>query len=505
MLEVANQEAGDADRALPAQIRRVRQVTPDSVYVVTDRPHTACRRGDGGWEAPGCVVSVESGKVTVSGDGLSFVALRWRRPIPDDTLVLGDAWERSYGELQWRHPQPERTLPWYWLATSGGRTWGMGVRTRPGAMCSWTVAGDGVTLWLDVRSGGQPVLLGDRELAAATLVGVDGAARPYAMLAELCAAMSPDPLLPREPVVGCNNWYYAYGEGFGREAVVRDARTIAEYADGHEVLPYCVVDDGWTHHHGPWDTGFFDMAETAGEIKAAGARPGLWFRPLSQPATVAEDIARFRSWGYELIKHDFSSYDLFGRFAADTPATLATGETVFPDRTRTSAEQVVELYRTIAEAAGDALVIGCNTIGHLAAGLVQVQRTGDDTSGRQWERTRRMGVNTLAFRLPQHGRLFAVDADCVPCTPATDWSLNRQFLDLVARSGTALFVSVDPAARTDAADADLSRAVRLALDGGQEVEPLDWLTTTAPRRWRCGGQTLTYDWSQPWGAWPLTV
>ena len=118
-----------------------------------------------------------------------------------------------------------------------------------------------------------------------------------------------------------------------------------------------------------------------------------------------------------------------------------------------------------------------------------------------------MGVNTLAFRLAQHNRLFAVDADCVPCTPATDWALNRQFLDLIARSGTALFVSVDPAARTAGTDADLSAAVQTALDGGVPggVEPLDWQRTTAPRQWRAGGRTLVYDWSEPWGSWPLPV
>ena len=37
-------------------------------------------------------------------------------------------------------------------------------------------------------------------------------------------------------------------------------------------------------------------------------------------------------------------------------------------------------------------------------------RTGDDTSGRIWERTRRMGVNTLAFRLPQHNAFYHIDA-----------------------------------------------------------------------------------------------
>jgi len=59
-----------------------------------------------------------------------------------------------------------------------------------------------------------------------------------------------------------------------------------------------------------------------------------------------------------------------------------------------------------------------------------------------------MGVNTLAFRMAQHNRFFAADADCVPLTGGIPWELTRQWLDLVARSGTALFVSVDPAAIT---------------------------------------------------------
>ncbi|MFC4468601.1 hypothetical protein ACFPH6_29390 [Streptomyces xiangluensis] len=530
---------------------------PDAVHVIIEAdgdPRSATPAGPGRWTVPGAEVTarhqpdggLELTLAAPGPPGLSKVALRWRhhpggnRP----ALVLGDAWERSYGELQWRGIQPERPLPWYWLGTDPvvGTTAGFGVRTRAGALCCWTVDEDGTTLWLDVRSGGLPVLPGERELAAATVVGVaaDAGTTPYAALQALCAAMSPDPLLPEQPVVGCNNWYYAYGKDFGPDAVLRDAATIAEYAGDHPVRPFCVVDDGWTEGGGsapggPWDVGlpgvFDDMAGLAAGIAAQGARPGLWFRPLlsrvetegmrtdvgrpgripldpSSDATlaaVAADVARFRAWGFELIKHDFSTYDVFGRFHPDTPPEMAGPRQQLADRTRTTAEVLVALYRTIAEAAGDALVLGCNTVGHLAAGLVEVQRTGDDTSGRHWERTRRMGINTLAFRLAQHNRFYAVDADCVPCTPATEWALNRQFLDLVARSGTALFVSVDPAARTPQADADLTAAVRLALDGGQPggVEPLDWLATTTPRRWRTGDMNLAYSWSQPWGAWPL--
>ncbi|MFG2372181.1 hypothetical protein ACGFY9_11965 [Streptomyces sp. NPDC048504] len=68
-------------------------------------------------------------------------------------------------------------------------------------------------------------------------------------------------------------------------------------------------------------------------------------------------------------------------------------------------------------------------------------------------------------------------------------------------------MSVDPAARTARRDADLAVAVRLALDGGTPggVEPLDWLSTTAPRRRRSGAETLVYGWAGPWGATPLAV
>ena len=176
------------------------------------------------------------------------------------------------------------------------------------------------------------------------------------------------------------------------------------------------------------------------------------------------------------------------------------------DRTRTTAEVLVDFYRVIRGAAGDdGVVLGCNVVGHLAAGLVEAQRTGDDTSGLVWERTRRVGVNTLAFRLAQHGRFFAVDADCVPSTPATDWGKNRQFLDLIARSGTVLFVSVDPATRTQRVDADLAVALRLALDGGAPggVRPLDWLHTATPSRWEAGDRTVHYDWLADDGADPF--
>lgn len=478
--------------------------------------------------------------ITLASNGpLSRVVLRWSEPTPEGALILGDAWERSYGDLQWRHVQPERVLPWSFLVhdAAAGSTHGVGVRVRPSAFCAWTVDEAGFSLWIDVRNGGSPVLLGDRTLAAATVVSVDGGS-PYDTQRALNAAMCSDPLPVSDPIVGANNWYYAYGVGFGPEQVIRDAQTIVEYADGHAVRPYSVVDAGWSEGGvcpgGPWTHGvpglFDDLPALAASVKETGARPGIWMRPASlsfidDPSrlragpsrvnekpldltlpgnleTIGQDVARLVGWGFELVKHDFSTFDMFARWGPAMGLEMTEPGWSYADRSLTNAEILLGLYRTIRAAAGGAVVIGCNTVGHLAAGLVEVQRAGDDTSGREWERTRRMGVNTLAFRLAQHGSFFVVDADCVPCTPQTPWAKNRQFLDLVARSGTALFVSVDPASRTAETDADLRAAVRLALDGGDPggLEPVDWLRTTAPSRWLSGSETVSYDWLEPYGA-----
>ncbi|WP_422933293.1 hypothetical protein [Sinomonas sp. P47F7] len=489
--------------------------------------------------------------------GVTRVVLRWHRRIVGDTLVLGDAWERSYGDLQWQTMRPERPLPWTFLVheRSANSTWGAGVEVRGGALAFWTVDPHGFSLWLDVRSGDAPVEPGDRSIHAATVHAVFGTERPYAVQCQLASLMCSDPLLPEAPVAGANNFYYAYGKGFDAAAVVRDARIISELAGHHPVRPFGVVDDGWSadgtadghpSSSGPWNRPrtpqFGLMSELADAVRAEGARPGIWYRPLltkSPPAeglrravdgaysldithprslrTVAEDIARLVGWGFELVKHDFSTWDMFGRWGSAMGASV-TGRSWQPanepyagsswapyDRSMTNAEAIVRFYRTIRESAGDALIIGCNVIGHLAAGLTHVQRIGDDTSGLVWERTRRVGVNTLAFRLAQHGRLFVADADCVPSTHHTGWEKNRQFLDLVARSGTALFVSVDPSTRTSQVDEDLARALKLALDGGAPggVEPIDWLHTTTPERWRSGGQELVYDWLDPAGADPF--
>jgi alpha-galactosidase len=209
-------------------------------------------------------------------------------------------------------------------------------------------------------------------------------------------------------------------------------------------------------------------------------------------------------WGYEMIKHDFSTFDILGRWGFQTTDFLAEDGWHFYDRTKTSAEIVVNLYRVILESANGAKILGCNCIGHLCAGLVHANRTGDDTSGFEWERTRKMGINTLAFRLPQQKAFFGADADCVGIKGMFPWDSNRQWLDLLARSGTPLFVSCDPTVVTEEQKADLKAAYRLwnaCMDAGENyaLRPVDWMESASPRIYEWKNQNergrVRYTWT----------
>jgi alpha-galactosidase len=183
----------------------------------------------------------------------------------------------------------------------------------------------------------------------------------------------------------------------------------------------------------------------------------------------------------------------------------------FNDRSKTNAEIVNDLYAAIRKTAGDkTCIIGCNTIGHLAAGVFEANRTGDDVSGKNWQRTRRMGVNTLAFRLPQNRHFFVNDADCVPITHAIDWTLTRSWLDVVARSGTAMIISPEPGTISAEQRAALREAFHQVAHPATFAETTDWLHNTSPEDWSFTASnnkeiTRHYSWLGTKGGWPFEV
>lgn len=513
---------------------------PDEVRVASDGDERAAEPAGNRWRAGAAEVTADASpdgvRVALRSAGpVRWVRLRWRGATAAWRLVLGDHWERAYGDLAWAAPEGGRAHPWYFLASPSGApegpAHGYGVRTRPGAFCHWTVEPDGVTLHCDVRAGGAPVWLGDRALDVCHVVARQGAdgENAFAAARVFCALMCPGgPRRAGHVVYGFNDWYYAYGRNTP-DGLLADAALLGELTDGVANRPYCVVDDGWQTQTpkapgGQWASTrptFGPMADLAAKMKRENVRPGLWVRPLldelrtwpdawhlardgnvldpSRPEVldvVARDVRRVvGEWGYAFVKHDFTTFDALGRWGSKMDGQAAADGWAFGDATRTSAEILNALYDALRAAAGDAIVLGCNTVGHLSAGVFEISRIGDDTSGHEWERTVKMGVNALAFRAPHEGAFYAADADCVGLTDRIEWRRNGQWLDLAARSGTPLFVSADRKALGAEQRAALRDALRVASAPLPLGEPLDWMRTRTPTRWKLGADVVTYDWA----------
>lgn len=462
--------------------------------------------------------------LTAQTSKVKWIKLRWNNLSWDKNVrFLGDAWERGYGDMEWKGMNPNRFMPWYFCAKSEAKSVCYGVKVRPSAMCFWQVDSLGMTLFLDVRCGGSGVNLKGRVIKLADVIACEMRdCTSFEAMQEFCGQMCEDPILPKYPVYGSNNWYYAYGKSSESE-ILADCDYILNLTKDIENKPYMVIDDCWQEHHrlneyngGPWTKGnekFPDMKALAEKLVQKGVRPGIWVRlllnedeniknewrlshnncidPTNPEALnyIKEDIKRICNWGYTLIKHDFSTFDLFGKWGFQMSPLVTDDGWHFYDDSLTSAEVVKLLYKAILDASveasnGEALILGCNTIGHLGAGYMHINRTGDDTSGVDWERTRFMGVNTLAFRLPQHGKFYEIDADCVGIDGGISWSMNKQWADVLAQSGTPLFISVRPNILDETEKQELHEILKVASKQEHHVIPVDWEETTCPEHWQ---------------------
>lgn len=476
-------------------------------------------------------------RIAAPATELTHVRLRWLHAMDATVLCLGDHWERSYGDLAWRGVTPERPMPWYCAVHNGRRTDAYGIKTGAAAMCFWQVDPEGITLWLDVSNGGGGVVLGERTLAAATVVSREGreGESPLEALRAFCRQMCPKPRLPEGAVYGVNDWYTAYGKN-DEGMLLRMTDLVAELAPAAGVRPYTVVDMGWKDG----TANFHSMAAYAERVKKRGVRPGIWIRPLEAPegtevglllpdkrfgsrAERAKELAfdpthpdalervrqKFRQlaeWKFELVKHDFSSYDFLGQWGFEMGAQPTLPGWHPHDRSRTNAEILLDFYKELRGVLGEKIgILGCNTVGHLGAGIFELQRTGDDTSGRVWERTRRMGVNTLAYRLPQHGTFFGLDPDCVGITKEVPWAMNSQWLDVVAKSHTVLFISPEEGQVGAEQKEAIRRAFAEVTSNAKAAEPVDFLHDTTPERWKAAGKEKRYRWCGVDGALPFGV
>ena len=96
--------------------------------------------------------------------------------------------------------------------------------------------------------------------------------------------------------------------------------------------------------------------------------------------------------------------------------------------------------------------------------------------------------------MPQHNAFYAADADCVGITRQLDWNINRRWLDVLAKSGTPLFISIGDDAYTDEVKADITAAFKLAVSNETVSRPVDWMENMIPQVWDSAFGRDTYEW-----------
>ncbi len=470
--------------------------------------------------------------ITASKKAPEFVMLSFERPFSDKALIYGDTWERGYGDLCLKTAEKCTFMPWYFIAHEDEKNFCFGVKTGCNSMCYWTFDEKYVHLTLDIRCGCEAVVLSGSTIHAAQLAHLTIEGAFFDASVAFCKNMCDMPRMPESPIYGGNDWYCNYGNN-SHENILRNAEFISDCAGDSAHRPLMVIDDGWqsswTHsfNGGPWrkcNDKFGDMKKTADCIKNVGAIPGIWMRPLLTSERISEipyrvfgdesmtfidpshlasieyiknEIKAVKDFGFKMIKFDFLCHDIFGHYGFDMGTELFGKNIPFYNKEKTTAQIIKEFYLSLREAAGeDCLIIGCNAVSHIAAGIVDIQRTGDDTSGKEWERTLKMGVNTLAWRMHQHKTFYAHDADCVGITQNIPWEKNDMWLSILAESGTPLFVSVAEDCRTW----KVKEAVSKAFDTSrtkffEESYFKPCINELTPEKWQREEKTFEYKWN----------
>ena len=235
--------------------------------------------------------------VELAFDGGTTAAPSLARRLDDDSTDARRRVGARLRRLEWRGWAPDRVMPWYCCHVRRIVTHAYGVRTgaklvlflaggsprrqsvggcaqRRRRVSSWATA-----RWTSARS--LPRGTGGR-------ISIRGF---HAFCREMCA----NPRIPCAPVYGSNDWYWAYGKN-SAETVRADAAAHRGASPRGANRPFAVIDDGWQPGRGAGEvavpgrgitatTSFRTWPGLAAAIRRAGARPGIWIRPLLAPPT----------------------------------------------------------------------------------------------------------------------------------------------------------------------------------------------------------------------------
>ena len=489
------------------------------------------------------------GKLTVypSGSPVKFLKLRFRGELNFVDKVYGDQWERSglQAFVEWRSVMAHRVLPWFTYLMGDNTTACYGVKVQPNAMCFWQVDTHGITLFVNLCCGNEGTDLQEPIIACEVveLIGKKGD-DPYGVAREFSKLMCDKTVKPKQPIFGVLDWYWAYGDT-SEKLILEETDYLMKMCEGTKHKPFVIIDDGWQKSRsplssnyinadyigGPWDGSnekYPDFDKLPKKINEKGAKAGVWFRSLqttgdipsdailtendgviimdpSHPFTlnrVYEDAKRFSDWGFELLKHDFSTIDgtgIHNLSSENQSVTMVKPHIKFYDKTKTTATIFKNLYKAIQSGFGDKDVMGCNTFSHLTAGIHSINRVGNDNSGMAYEWTRRDGINSV-LRLPTNNIFYVVDPDVATFTEKTPVKVNLKFLEMCAVTGMATLASAIPNILSEDELKEINRIYKIADQGGLDYKIVNFDKNANPEEFISPDDKdyIRFDWDEPY-------
>lgn len=261
---------------------------PEIIKITTENGKTFSFSGAEKIEMDDVLLTFSGGKVKLKADTtpLAEISMFWSE-MPYSTFFCSDHWERGYGDFEWRSYAPDRIMPWYFYAAKFEIFAGFGVKVRPDAFCYFKTNPSGITLVMDVRSGGRECILNGREITCCETVCAEFEPENGIFNNEksFVALLTDGAVFPERPVYGFNNWYYAYGDSSAEE-IIENTAHLARLTKGLENRPFMVIDDGWQEHRldedgfigGSWRKGnarFPDMKKLAEDMSSYDVLPEI--------------------------------------------------------------------------------------------------------------------------------------------------------------------------------------------------------------------------------------
>ena len=131
-----------------------------------------------------------------------------------------------------------RVLPWFCYLIGKNATACYGVKTGANCFAFWQVDTHGITLFLNLMNGSSGVSL-EKSLVACEVAQMVGEVGQdcYQVATQFSKKLCDAPILPKEPIFGVNNWYWAYGR-ISRDTIKVETKQLMEMTTGTKNKPY---------------------------------------------------------------------------------------------------------------------------------------------------------------------------------------------------------------------------------------------------------------------------